>query len=203
LTIELGWTRYAVGAQRSFLAAYEEALPERTALSPLGGVFTVEVGPLNSAVDLFWYPDRATRDAVAVTVEALVGWPVEHPNIVERTGVKIYEDAPYNPPFDPGTYGSVYELRRYEFEPGTIDLAFAAWAPRLDARRALSPFLGAWWAEEGGVDAYLHLWAYRDAAERHRVRAEAASSGIWPPASTTILRQESTLLTPAPFSPIQ
>jgi hypothetical protein len=137
-----------------------------------------------------------------MTVEGLSGWPVDHPQIVERSEVKIYEDAQYNPPLDRGAYGSVYELRRYEFEPGTIDLAFEAWAPLLDARSAPSPFLGAWWAEEGGVDAYVHLWAYRDVAERGQVRAEAVSSGIWPPSSTTMLRQESTLVTPAPFSPI-
>ena len=52
---------------------------------------------------------------------------------------------------------------------------------RPEARNALSPLVGAWYSEFGALNRWIHIWAYRDAAERQRIRAEAVAKGLWPP----------------------
>jgi len=64
----------------------------------------------------------------------------------------------------------------------------------------LSPLLGVWTTEYG---RFIHLWAYRDLAQRDAVRAEVRRLGIWPPDSTEfLLTQENKVMLPASFSPL-
>ena len=66
--------------------------------------------------------------------------------------------------------------------------------------------MGAWYSEFGALNKWVHIWAYKDAAERQRVRAEAVARGIWPPGSAqagSLLTQENMLVVPASFSPLR
>jgi hypothetical protein len=70
----------------------------------------------------------------------------------------------------------------------------------------LSPLAGAWYSELGGLNKWCHIWAYKDAAERFRIREEARSKGIWPPKGGQpgmMLKQENMLVVPAAFSPLR
>ena len=80
------------------------------------------------------------------------------------------------------------------------------WARRCRNGIKLSPLVGAWHSELGGLNKWCHIWAYKDAAERQRIRAEAvakrrlAAAG-GPPGA--LLKQENMLVVPAAFSPLK
>ena len=77
------------------------------------------------------------------------------------------------------------------------------WAERIDARRALSPLVGCFFASSGPTDKWVHIWAYKDPGQRQQVRAEAVRAGIWPPLTgDLLLKQENLLARPAAFSPL-
>jgi hypothetical protein len=102
--------------------------------------------------------------------------------------------------------GPLFEIRAYTLAPGAIPGMIERWAGKIDARAKLSPLVGAWYSEFGGLNKWVHIWAYRDAAERQRVRAEAVATGVWPPggaAAGLVLKQENKLVMPASFSPIR
>jgi hypothetical protein len=60
-------------------------------------------------------------------------------------------------------------------------------------------------SELGGLNRFIHIWPYKDMAERTRVREEARRPGSgWPPQSgVRPFRQENKLLIPATFSPVR
>jgi hypothetical protein len=40
------------------------------------------------------------------------------------------------------------------------------WSTHIEARTKLSPLVGAWYTELGGLNKWCHIWAYKDAADR-------------------------------------
>jgi hypothetical protein len=55
----------------------------------------------------------------------------------------------------------------------------------------------------GALNQWIHVWAYKDAAERFKIRAEAQAAGAWPPATRgQFVRQENMFVIPAAFSPL-
>ena len=85
----------------------------------------------------------------------------------------------------------------------------AAWLDghdRMPDRVAMSPLVGAWRTEIDPLNQWIHIWGYKDAAERMRIREESVKRGVWPPklpAEASIQRQESIIVMPASFSPIR
>jgi hypothetical protein len=81
------------------------------------------------------------------------------------------------------------------------------WSTHIEARTKLSPLVGAWYTELGGLNKWCHIWAYKDAADRFRLREEARAKGIWPPPSgggpNMMITQENMLVVPAAFSPLR
>jgi len=50
----------------------------------------------------------------------------------------------------------------------------------------------------------MHVWAYKDAADRFSIRDKARESGAWPPATRgQFVRQENMFVVPAEFSPLR
>ena len=81
-----------------------------------------------------------------------------------------------------------------------------SWGAAIGERTKLSPLVGAFYSEVGVLNQYVHIWAYKDAAERSRIRAEAVAKGIWPPKSKVpdiLVKQSNALCIPAPFSPLK
>jgi hypothetical protein len=105
MTVAVVRTTYGVGAQPAVLAAYADALEVRETIAPLVGLLTVEIGPLNSAVEIFSYPDRAARDRIADAMAP--AWPDALRGVVERSAPEIYEEMPFSPPLGPGSFGPV------------------------------------------------------------------------------------------------
>ena len=120
---------------------------------------------------------------------------------------EIFLPAPFSPKLEPRQLGNLYEIRIYTFKPGGIPAVIDRWSTRIADRIKLSPLVGAWYSELGGLNKWCHIWAYKDAADRFRIREEARAKGIWPPPSgggpRMMIKQENMLVVPASFSPLR
>jgi hypothetical protein len=118
---------------------------------------------------------------------------------------KILIPAPFSPPLEPRKLGGIYEIRTYVYKPGSIPKVIDRWSGAIAERLKLSPLVGAFYSELGTLNQWVHIWAYKDAGERERIRAEAVKRGIWPPpggGGDLLLKQENVLAVPAAFSPL-
>lgn len=96
----------------------------------------------------------------------------------------------------------IFEMRTYLLKPGTVPQAEEAFAARIAERVKLSRLAGFWRSEVGTLNQIIHIWPYKDIAERDQIRAEAIRSGVWPPKiADFIVEMETKILYPAPFSP--
>ena len=90
------------------------------------------------------------------------------------------------------------------FRAGSIPKVIERWTPMMETRLKMSPLVGCFYTEIGTLNQWVHIWAYQDAAERQRIRAEAVRQGIWPPdTSEYMLKMENMLAVPASFSPLR
>ena len=101
----------------------------------------------------------------------------------------------------------IFDHRSYTCKPGTIKAHV-----ELYKNMGLGPqsrHLGApvMWAttEVGDVNSYVHIWAYKSLDQRMQIRADAAKKGVWPPPGSAdrLFTQESKILMPASWSPLQ
>ncbi|HUN49585.1 MAG TPA: NIPSNAP family protein [Candidatus Sulfotelmatobacter sp.] len=187
------------------LKRWAEVLPERVKLSPLGGFFYTEIGGLNQIIHMWPYENLGERDRIRAEAVRSKVWPPKIAEFIETMESKILVPAAFSPPMEPRQLGNVYEIRTYLFKPGTIPGVIERWSAAVPARIKLSPLVGAYHTEIGPLNQWIHIWAYKDAGERQRIRDEAVKSGVWPPPAGTgdaLLKQENILVTPAPFSPL-
>jgi hypothetical protein len=78
------------------------------------------------------------------------------------------------------------------------------WKEHLPGRTKLSPLTGVFTSDVGGLNQWLHIWAYKSLDQRAEVRKKAVESGIWPPpGGKPALKQENKIVLAAPFSPIK
>ena len=190
MIIEMRTYTLQPGTVATFEERFAEALPVRAKVSPLAAFWHTEVGPLNRVIHV---------------------WPYE--NLEERTRLRaeaqqsdIYLPAPFSPKLEPHQHGNLYEIRIYTFKPGGIPATIDRWSTQIAERTKLSPLVGAWYSELGGLNKWCHIWAYKDAGERFRIREEARAKGIWPPKGGQpgmMLKQENMLVVPAAFSPLR
>ena len=98
----------------------------------------------------------------------------------------------------------IVELRIYTMKPGTLPLAEERFVESItqSARTKLSPMAALWHTEAGPLNRLVQLWPYESFEDRERVRKESTRIKGWgPDIGDFMIAQESTLLTPAPFSP--
>ncbi len=148
---------------------FGEALEKsgRNKVAPLGGFFHTEVGPLNRIIRR--WPDEslgARGQARADADEALRNWPPQTGEFIEEMESKIINLAPFSPKLGDRRLGDIYEIRTYTMQPGGVGIVTEAWAEKIEGRQKFSPmaFCGA--TELGGLNQWIHVWAYGDVAER-------------------------------------
>ncbi len=199
---ELRTTRVRPGGVAEFERRLEAALPVRERWSKLAGCWHTEIGPLMQVVELWPFEDRRHHAEVAEAVRHADGWPSLDGDLVLSAETELLEMAPFMRPLD-GTaqrVGPVFEMRLYQIRDGQMRSLLERWEPMVPRRQQVSPLLGVWTTEYG---RFIHLWAYRDLAQRDAVRAEVRRLGIWPPDSTEfLLTQENKVMLPASFSPL-
>ena len=105
------------------------------------------------------------------------GWPPNTREFVVEQQSEIYLPAPFSPALEPRQLGGIYEIRTYTFKPGGIPATIDRWSTQIAERIKLSPLVGAWYSELGGLNKWVHIWAYKDAGERFRIREEARVQG--------------------------
>ena len=180
-----------------------EKLPYRLGFSSLGGFWYTEVGPLNQIVHIWPYDDLNQRTEIRGQVITGGGWPPDNEEFILKMRSEIFLPAPFMTPLSDREIGPVYEMRSYTYAASDIPRVLDAWSERIAQREKLSPLAGCWYSELGGLNQFVHMWAYRSFDERARIRREAREKGIWPPPSAVPIKQENKLLRPFDFSPMQ
>jgi hypothetical protein len=185
---------------------FGEALPARAKLSPIAGFWHTEVGALNQIIHMWPYADLNERQRIRGEAVKAGIWPPPIAEFIDGMESKILIPAPFSPPLEPRKLGNLYEIRTYAYKPGSIPKVIDRWSGAIAERVKLSPLVGAWHTELGTLNQWVHIWAYKDAGERFRIREEARSKGIWPPKGGQpgmMLKQENVLAVPASFSPLR
>ncbi len=202
MIFEMRTYRLQPGSVPTVEERFEQGLRERVKVSPLGAFFHTEVGPLNHIIHIWPYDDLPHR--TRVRAEKIAGWPPNIQEFIVEMESKIVNPAPFSPAFTARQLGGLYEIRTYTMLPGVTQTVIERWQERVEGRLKLSPLAACGYTELGPLNQWIHIWAYKDAAERFRIRDEARRTGAWPPATRGMfIKQENMLVVPASFSPLR
>jgi hypothetical protein len=185
---------------------FADALPAREKLSKLAAFWHTEVGPLNEITHVWTYDSFEQRMAIRAEAIKTGVWPPKISEFIVSMNSEAFLPAPFSPPLEPREVGPLFEIRSYTLAPGALPGMIERWSAKIDERVKLSPLVGAWYSEFGSLNKWVHIWAYKDAGERQRIRSEAMARGIWPPGGAPaglVLKQENKLVMPASFSPLR
>ena len=192
------------GTVGQFEERFAAALPVRAKVSPLAAFWHTEVGPLNQVIHVWPYDDLVARDRIRAEAMKDPNWPPKTGELMVAQESKILVPAPFSPPLDPRSDGPIYEIRTYDIQPGMMPKMIEAFAAAVPNRIRHSPLVGAFSAEFGALNQWVHIWVYRSLDERMRIRAEAMKDPTWPPKASEIeWRMESKVVLPAAFSKLR
>jgi hypothetical protein len=192
------------GTVPNFMQRFAEGLPARTQFSRLGGIWHSEVGTLNQVIHVWPYESFEDRERIGQEARKTGKWPPNVQEFILFQESKILQAAPFSPPLEERKLGNIYEFRTYTYQPGKMPTVLERFGKVIPARVQLSPLAGAWHTAIGSLNQYIHVWAYKDAGERERLRAESMKIPGWPPETKELmLKQENALMIPAPFSPLR
>jgi hypothetical protein len=205
MIIEMRTYRLKPGSIPEAVKRFGEAVENsgRSKISPLGAFFHTEVGPLNRIIHCWGYDNLDDREKKRGAATKLEGWPPKIGEFIVEMESKIINVAPFSPALGDRRLGDIYEIRTYTMLPGALPTVTEKWAERIEGRLKLSPLAFCGSTELGGLNQWIHVWAYKDAAERFKIRAEAQATGAWPPATRgQFTAQENMFVIPASFSPL-
>jgi hypothetical protein len=103
----------------------------------------------------------------------------------------------------------IVEKRTYTLYPGKVsDYMKLYQAEGLAIQTRILPRMVGWYYSElGELNQIVHMWGYEDLNERERKRKELGADAGWlayvVKIRPLILRQESQILLPAPWSPVR
>jgi hypothetical protein len=204
MIIEMRTYRLKPGSTPEVEKRFGEALRDRVKVSPLGAFFHTEVGPLNRIIHCWPYENLGERTRLRGEAMKLPGWPPKIQEFLEEMESKIIIPAPFSPKLEERRLGNLYEIRTYTMLPGAAPTVIEKWAERIEGRTKLSPLAFCGHTELGGLNQWIHVWAYKDAAERFAIRDQARAAGAWPPATRgQFVKQENMFVVPAEFSPLR
>jgi len=96
----------------------------------------------------------------------------------------------------------IYEIRTYGITPGSLAEVEKRFGEGYEHRKKYSELTAFWHTEIGPLNEIVHVWGYRDLAERARIRGEAAKDPNWPPKIREFIRtMRSEIVTPFSFVP--
>ena len=204
MIIEMRTYRLKPGSIPEVENRFGEALRDRVKLSPLGAFFHTEVGPLNRIIHCWPYENLGERTRLRGEATKLPSWPPKIQEFIEEMESKIVIPAPFSPKLEARRLGNLYEIRTYTMLPGAAPTVIERWAERIEGRLKYSPLAFCGHTELGGLNQWIHVWAYKDAADRFRIRDEARAGGAWPPNTRgQFVKQENMFVVPAEFSPLR
>ena len=204
MIIEMRTYRLKPGSTPEVEKRFGEALRDRVKVSPLGAFFHTEVGPLNRIIHCWPYENLGERTRLRGEAMKLPSWPPKVQEFLEEMESKIIIPAPFSPKLEERRLGNLYEIRTYTMLPGAAPTVVERWAEKIEGRVKFSPLAAAGHTELGPLNQWIHIWAYKDAADRFRIRDEARATGAWPPNTRgQFVKQENKFVVPASFSPLR
>jgi hypothetical protein len=191
------------GMTNNFVERFAEGLTARLQFSRLLGLFCSEVGGLNRVVHVWPYESFEDREKIGAKARATGKWPPKTQEFIVTQENKIIQPAPFSPPLPEKKLGEIYEFRTYTYQPGTMPTVLERFGKVIPDRTKVSPLVFAGQTLIGPLNQYIHVWAYKDAGERERLRAEASKTVAgWTPATREFLvMQENMIMTPARCAP--
>ena len=193
------------GSVPAFEENFAKALPYREKFSPLGAFWHTEIGPLNQVIHAWPFEDLAERTRIRAEAAKNPNWPPKNPpEMYISMESEIFTPAPFMRPLaGRQALGNFYEMRTYTYQTGAMPEVIKRWAEAVPHREEFSPLAAAWHTELGGLNKWVHIWPYKDLAERDRIRASAMESPHRPAQTREFLiKQETKILVPASFSPM-
>lgn len=191
------------GTVAAFEERFAEGLTARLQFSRLGGLWHSDVGTLNTVVHVWPYESFEDRERIGQEARKTGKWPPKTQEFIILQENKILLPAAFSPPLEERKLGNLYEIRSYTYQPGTMPTVLERFGKIMPERVKVSPLAGAWYSAIGSLNQFIHVWAYRDAAERDRLREEARKVKGWPPETREfMLKQENMLVVPAACSPL-
>lgn len=182
---------------------FEEALPNRVKHSPLAALWHTEMGPLNQVIHVWPYENLQQRMDIRARAAQEPGWPPKGGDLILHMESEIWIPAAFSPSLGGGKKeGNIYEMRIYQYQPGTIPHVLEAWEKSLPERVQLSPIAACMHTDVGGLNRWMHIWPYASMAERQRIREQSTKLPNWPPKTREwLVSQQTKVLIPASFSP--
>lgn len=96
----------------------------------------------------------------------------------------------------------IYEVRTYDLKPNAQAEVEKRFGEAIEKRTKYSPLAAFWHTEIGPLNQIVHVWPYKDLAERDTVRAAAVKDGAWPPpVGEFIVAARSDIMIPFAISP--
>jgi hypothetical protein len=193
------------GSVATFEENFAAALPHREKYSKLGAFWHTEIGPLNQVIHVWPYESMEERNNIREEAGKDPSWPPKNdPDMYVSMNSEIFNPAPFMRPLGGNqALGSIYEMRSYTYKVGSINKVIDIWADAVPAREEFSPLAAAMYTDVGGLNKWVHIWAYEDLDQRKNVRAEAIKTPTWPPPTREFLvSQENKIMVPSSFSPM-
>jgi hypothetical protein len=205
MIIEMRTYTLQPGTVASFEERFGQALPARAKISPLAAFWHTEIGPLNEIIHVWGYKDLAERARIRAEAAKEANWPPKIREFIVDQNVEVLNPFPFIPDVTPGTPGPIFEIRRYTLAAGSLPGVMKRWEAALPARVKLSPLVTAGGMEFGGANRFIHIWAYQSMDQRLQVREQGRKAGVWPPpgGGDELLAQETKIVMPSAFSPLQ
>jgi NIPSNAP protein len=96
----------------------------------------------------------------------------------------------------------IYEVRTYRIAPGSLAEVEKRFGEAYEYRKKYSELTGFFHTEVGPLNEIVHIWGYKDLADRARVRADATKDANWPPKIQEFIREmRSEIVVPFSFVP--
>jgi len=96
----------------------------------------------------------------------------------------------------------LYEVRTYRLKPRSQNEVIKRFGEAYEDRKKYSEISAFFYSDIGPLNEIIHIWPYKDLADRTETRAKAAASANWPPHISEFLDEQlSEIFTPFPFTP--
>ncbi|HSQ05071.1 MAG TPA: NIPSNAP family protein [Burkholderiales bacterium] len=195
--------------ERRFGEGYEKT---RRRFSELAACWHTEIGPLNQLVHIWPYEDIEERESVRAAAAKSGSWPPDIANFRLAIHSALMVPLDICPPIKPGRIGPYFEMRIYRYALGELPLLIKSWERAIETRLEFGPVYGLWYTRTGELNQFVQVWPYESLGQRAEIREKVRATGMWPPSVNAkreggraykLISQESKILMPSAFSPVQ
>jgi hypothetical protein len=184
---------------------FGDAYEYRKKYSELTAFLHTELGPLNQIVHIWGYRDLAERARIRGEAAKDANWPPKIREFIRTMKSEVVMPFPFLPDVTPGRIGPFFELRYDTLKLGMLPELRNAWESAIPELLKMSPLVLAGAVEFGQANGFVQVWAYKSLDQRMQIREEARNRDVWPPPGSAdrLLTQETKILLPASWSPMQ